>query len=69
MNAKWDITEITLLSDTKLTDKEIYEKLGGTHTFEAVKKKRQRVGFKKTRGRHKLNDVPIVEANVDYVNV
>lgn len=49
MNVNWSEKEIELLARAELTDKEVADILG--RSLESVKKKRQRTGFVKVRGR------------------
>lgn len=49
MNVNWTKEELKLLEHQELTDKEVAEILG--RSLESVKKKRQRQGYVKIRGR------------------
>jgi len=52
MNTNWTKEELKLLEHQELTDKEIAEILN--RSIESVKKKRQRIGVVKVRGRKGL---------------
>lgn len=49
MNNNWTEEELELLEHQELTDKEVADILG--RSLDSVKKKRQRVGYVKIRGR------------------